>query len=58
MCIYIRNILCIYGDCKLEERTDRHAPSTKEGPSMSSTKKKKGASTVVDRKEEKLSYFR
>jgi hypothetical protein len=20
MCIYIRNILCIYGDCKLEER--------------------------------------
>jgi hypothetical protein len=37
------------------ERTDRHAPSTKEGPSMSRKKKKKGASTVVDHKEEKLS---
>lgn len=36
------------------ERTDRHAPSTKEGPSMSRKKKKKGASTV-DRKEERLS---
>jgi hypothetical protein len=36
------------------ERVDRHAPSTKEGPSMSRKKKKKGASTVVDRKEEKL----
>jgi hypothetical protein len=37
------------------ERTDRHAPSTKEGPSMIRKKKKKGASTVVDRKEEILS---
>jgi hypothetical protein len=37
------------------ERTDRHAPSTKEGPSMIRKKKKKGASTVVDRKEERLS---
>jgi hypothetical protein len=36
------------------ERTDRHAPSTKEGPSMSRKKKKKGASTV-DRKEERFS---
>jgi hypothetical protein len=40
------------------ERADRHAPSTKEGPSMSRMKKKKGASTVVDRKEEKLSNER
>jgi hypothetical protein len=37
------------------ERTNHHAPSTKEGPSMSRKKKKKGASTVVDHKEEKLS---
>jgi hypothetical protein len=36
------------------ERTGRHAPSTKEGPSISMKKKKKGASTV-DRKEERLS---
>jgi hypothetical protein len=36
------------------ERADRHAPSTNEGPSMSRKKKKKGASTVVDPKEEKL----
>jgi hypothetical protein len=40
------------------ERADRHSPSTKEGPSMSRMKKKKGASTVVDRKEEKLSNER
>jgi hypothetical protein len=36
------------------ERTGRHAPSTKEGPSMSRKKKKKGASTV-NHKEERLS---
>jgi hypothetical protein len=36
------------------ERTDHHAPSTKEGPSMIKKKKKKGASTV-NRKEERLS---
>jgi hypothetical protein len=36
------------------ERTDLHAPSTKEGSSTSRKKKKKGASTV-DRKEERLS---
>jgi hypothetical protein len=36
------------------ERTGRHAPSTREGPSMSSKNKKKRASTV-DRKEERLS---
>jgi hypothetical protein len=35
------------------ERTSCHAPSTKERPSMSRKKKKKGASTV-DRKEERL----
>jgi hypothetical protein len=39
------------------ERTDRHAPSTKEGPSMSRKKKKKGASTV-DHKEERFSNER
>jgi hypothetical protein len=37
------------------ERAGHHAPSMKEGPSMSRMKKKKGALTVVDRKEEKLS---
>jgi hypothetical protein len=36
------------------ERTGRHVPSAKEGPSMSRKKKKKGASTV-DRKKERLS---
>jgi hypothetical protein len=36
------------------ERTGRHAPSTKEGPSMGGKKKKKRASTV-NRKEERLS---
>jgi hypothetical protein len=36
------------------ERTGRHTPSTKEGPSMSRKKKKKGTSTV-DRKEEGFS---
>jgi hypothetical protein len=36
------------------ERTNLHAPSTKDGTSMSRKKKKKGASTV-DRKEEGLS---
>jgi hypothetical protein len=40
------------------ERTDRLAPSTKEGPSISRKKKKKGASVVVDRKEKKLSHER
>jgi hypothetical protein len=35
------------------ERTGRHAPSKKEGPSMRRKKKTKGASTV-DRKEERL----
>jgi hypothetical protein len=35
------------------ERTDRHAPSTKEGSSTSRKNKKKGASTV-DRKEERF----
>jgi hypothetical protein len=52
--LYIRNILCICRDHKLEEKTVRHAPSTKEGPSMSGKKKKKGAS-IVDHKEERLS---
>jgi hypothetical protein len=51
--VYIRNILCICQDRKLEERTGRLAPSTKEGSSMSRKNKKKGASTV-DRKEERL----
>jgi hypothetical protein len=36
------------------ERTGRHAPSTKEGPSLSRKKRNKGASTV-DRNEERLS---
>jgi hypothetical protein len=36
------------------ERISHHAPSTKEGPSMSRNKKKKGTSTI-DRKEERLS---
>jgi hypothetical protein len=35
------------------ERIGRHAPSTKEGPSMGRKKKKKGASTI-NRKEERL----
>jgi hypothetical protein len=35
-------------------KTGYHAPSTKQGPWMSRTKKKKGAS-IVDRKEERLS---
>jgi hypothetical protein len=35
------------------ERTGRHAPSKKEGPSMRRKKKTKGAS-IVDRKEERL----
>jgi hypothetical protein len=36
------------------ERTDRYAPSMKEGRSMRRKKKKKGASTI-DRKEERFS---
>jgi hypothetical protein len=39
------------------ERADHHAPSTKEGSSMSRKKNKKGASTI-DRKEERLSVER
>jgi hypothetical protein len=39
------------------ERTGHHAPSTKEGSSMSRKKNKKGASTV-DRKQERLSVER
>jgi hypothetical protein len=51
--VYIRNTLYVCQDRKLVERTGRHAPSTKEGPSMSMKKKNKGASTI-DRKEERL----
>jgi hypothetical protein len=31
MCIYIRNILCIYWDCKLEERESRPPCTINEG---------------------------
>jgi hypothetical protein len=50
--VYIRNILGICQDRKLEER-ESIAPSIKEGISMRRKNKMKGASTV-DRKEERL----
>jgi hypothetical protein len=37
------------------ERTDRHVPSTKDGPSMSRKRKKKGAPTVNRKEERRLS---
>jgi hypothetical protein len=52
ICIYKKHPMYLSGWQR--ERSGRHAPSTKEGPSMSGKNKKKGVSTV-DRKEERLS---
>jgi hypothetical protein len=54
ICIYEKHPMYLSRSQVRRERTDHHAPSTKEGPSMIKKKKKKGASTV-NRKEERLS---
>jgi hypothetical protein len=54
ICIYKKHPMYLSGSQVRRERTGRHAPSTKEGPSMSRKKNLKGTSTV-NRKEERLS---
>jgi hypothetical protein len=42
ICIYMKHFMYLSGSQVRRERTDRHAPSTKEGPSMSWKRKGRG----------------